>query len=374
MTMHSLARQITLTIQCHGLLPETPSALVLMVSGGADSVAMARLIPELFSEHHYTILHINHGLRGEASDADEFFVRELAAELGIECMVRCLKLADPEFVQGRNIEALGRELRYREALKLLGDSGYVLTAHTVDDRVETFLMRVIKGGGQGALAGIARQSGQIVRPLLDCQRQQLRDYLNSIDQPWREDASNSDTRFLRAFVRQKILPQMLEQNPQLHKTLGRSLDLLAEEDSFLKQLVSDLLAQSGTSDLDENGHLTVSLSIGRLEQSDTHPVILRRLLKQACEMVMPADERLDASHLQTIVNGLSRVGFATDIPGAVEVRRKHDTLVIRQKGVGELPRSHKLKNKVEGIIAAVDNATQQISQQHGSHGLEEMEL
>jgi tRNA(Ile)-lysidine synthase len=335
---------------------------------------MARLIPELFSEHHYTILHINHGLRGEASDADEFFVRELAAELGIECMVRCLKLADPEFVQGRNIEALGRELRYREALKLLGDSGYVLTAHTVDDRVETFLMRVIKGGGQGALAGIARQSGQIVRPLLDCQRQQLRDYLNSIDQPWREDASNSDTRFLRAFVRQKILPQMLEQNPQLHKTLGRSLDLLAEEDSFLKQLVSDLLAQSGTSDLDENGHLTVSLSIGRLEQSDTHPVILRRLLKQACEMVMPADERLDASHLQTIVNGLSRVGFATDIPGAVEVRRKHDTLVIRQKGVGELPRSHKLKNKVEGIIAAVDNATQQISQQHGSHGLEEMEL
>ena len=351
-----------------------------MVSGGADSVALARLVPELFSEQSYTILHVNHGLRGEDADQDEAFVRGLADELGIPCVVRRFQLAAPEVVAGKNVEALGRQLRYQAAAELLQElnapaaapgapgapapapapgapatpaapAPRIITAHTADDRTETFLMRVIKGGGRGALAGILAKSPcpatagdpqpLVIRPLLACESQQLRSYLRQIGQPWRDDATNADTRYLRAGVRHQLVPLMLARNPRLHQTLGRSLDLLADEDAYLESLVDAAAAELLQQGHDDEGWpcATLAAQAGGLD-----PVLLRRLVRRACIYVMPADERLEAQHINTVIQGLQRVGFATDIPGAVEVRRGRDTLVIRRKKPHELPASQRFRH------------------------------
>ena len=181
-----------------------PCRIVTAVSGGADStallIALADLRQDRFEIH---AAHVNHHLRGEESDADEAFVRELCEQLGVTLHVSDGTL-DGERVRERGIEAAAREIRYARLAETRTriDAQFVATAHQKNDQAETVLMRLITGSGIAGLRGIhpMRDDGTI-RPLLDVTREQIDAFLRERGITPRHDRSNDDRRFLRNRVR-----------------------------------------------------------------------------------------------------------------------------------------------------------------------------
>lgn len=217
------------------------------VSGGADSVALLRLLLELQSELGLvlSVVHFNHNLRAAESDADQQFVEELARSnhLTFHCGSGTVRSYAAE--QHLSIEAAARELRYQYFSKLRDRSlDRVATAHTLDDQAETVLLRLVRGAGNRGLAGIyprrpvhsaasATEQPEIIRPLLSTRRRELEAYLREIGQPWREDASNRDLRHARNRMRHGILPRLERHfNPQVREALAEAAEIARAEEEF----------------------------------------------------------------------------------------------------------------------------------------------
>ncbi|MDR2956915.1 MAG: tRNA lysidine(34) synthetase TilS [Coriobacteriales bacterium] len=314
--MQSLFQRILDTVNDRQMLVKAPVELLLMVSGGADSVALAYILPMLLPDNRYTILHVNHGIRGLDADADESFVRSLAHELSIPCVIRRINLPEIKALTGGNLEELGRNMRYSLADELLaelaGDSasdnnGRIITAHTADDNAATFLMRVIKGGGAASLSGIPYVRGKIIRPLLDVRRYELIDWLVSEGHTWCEDATNIDTNYLRAFVRHQLLPLMQTQNPRLIETITRSQKILADESDYI-------------------GHIASAYQTDPLSAS--HPAIARRALRLAYQANGGQSKDLTFEHVEQLRLRGKTAGFVIDLPGAISARNVGGELVF----------------------------------------------
>ncbi|MDO4583076.1 MAG: tRNA lysidine(34) synthetase TilS [Planctomycetia bacterium] len=210
--------------------------LLLAVSGGADSVAMLRLFHHWYRkitpQTRLIIAHANHGLRGEESDADEQFVRNLGASLGLPVVCERLDLAS--FSGG--LEETARKARYAflEKTALRVGARYIVTAHTQNDQVETILHRILRGTGLEGLAGMAPRrvlpSGLILlRPLLSTRREAILDYLQELQQPYRTDISNFSNDFTRNRIRQELLPLLQTSfNPQIEDALLRLRSIASE--------------------------------------------------------------------------------------------------------------------------------------------------
>ncbi len=186
------------------------------VSGGADSVFLLHALHELGVAA--AVLHINHKLRGVESDADEAFVRELAAALALPVHV----LAAP--VDAGNVEQEARRARYEFFAQHVADGtcDAVATGHTLDDQAETVLYRFLRGAGTAGLSGILPETpSRIVRPLLAFRPDEIREYLTARNLPWREDASNYNTALARNRIRLHHLPDLAASlNPGLAETLA----------------------------------------------------------------------------------------------------------------------------------------------------------
>jgi tRNA(Ile)-lysidine synthase len=192
--------------------------MAVAVSGGADSVALLLLLLELRAELGIvlSVAHVNHELRGAESDDDEQFVRDLAEERGLEFW------GETAVVENRSgIESAARHLRYEFFTRLLKDAKAtkIATAHTLDDQAETVLLRLFRGTGIRGLGGIhprlrllkdGETSREVVRPLLNFRRAELREFLRERGQNWREDSSNQDECFLRNRLRGRLLPLIVE--------------------------------------------------------------------------------------------------------------------------------------------------------------------
>jgi tRNA(Ile)-lysidine synthase len=187
-------------------LPLT-SHILCACSGGADSVALALLLAKYGRRvgTRITLFHVNHGWRGDESDGDERFVRKLAERLGVEFAGR--RLAEKPGT-GDSWEAHARGLRkaaFQEESRLRGGAP-VFTAHSADDQAETRLWRLFTGAFEELGGGILPRHGVEVRPLLGVRRAELRAFLKEERQKWREDSSNANPRFLRAQMRQDLMP------------------------------------------------------------------------------------------------------------------------------------------------------------------------
>lgn len=215
-------------------------AIGAAVSGGADSVALLHALRTLFPERTVAAVHLNHCLRGADSDADEAFVRKLAAELGCEHFVRREDVA----LGGGNLERAGRRARYRFFEELLADGSCseIATGHTQSDQAETVLFRLLRGACGGGLSGVWPVYGErIFRPMLDVTRDEVLEYLERSSLDWREDASNSDPRFARNRLRHGLLPQLRQEwNSNLYSALAHTADWSVEEERFWNRRIAEL--------------------------------------------------------------------------------------------------------------------------------------
>lgn len=222
---------------------ETPA--IALISGGGDSTALLLTMVQTQGAAQVHALHVNYGLRGAASDADEAFCRELCARLGCELTV----VAAPAH-EGGNLQDWARELRYSAADRLanqLGADCLIAVAHNADDQAETLLYRLFASPGRRALKGIPERRGRIVRPLLTLRRSQLREWLAARGEAWREDASNDDERFARVRAR-KLLAQAETLHPAAIDNLLRTAEALREEGAELGEVINGLTAELTTGD------------------------------------------------------------------------------------------------------------------------------
>jgi len=228
------------------------------VSGGADSVALLRLLLELKNELGIvlSVVHFNHHIRGSDSDSDEAFVLGLAENYDLELHRSGNDVPSYAAAEHLSLEAAARRLRYRyfESLMQQGVLDRIATAHTLDDQAETVLLRILRGTGTRGLAGIfpavevrseipeSATCGHIVRPLLQFRRNDLEEYLEGLAQPWREDSTNLDLKHLRNRVRRQLLPILEKEfTPAIRRRLAELAEIAREEDAYWQQTTNAVL-------------------------------------------------------------------------------------------------------------------------------------
>lgn len=208
--------------------------LVVACSGGPDSTALALLLSRTRHELGTTLVlaHVHHGLRGAEADADAAFCEELARQLEAPFFVE--RLGPPP--AGVSREAWWRQERYRvlEGVRCRSQAAAVATGHTLDDQAETVLLKLLRGSGPRGVAGIRRRLGQVVRPLLEFRRDQIRAYLAQLHQPFREDSTNLAQDRPRTFLRWRVLPVVEEAFPRATEHLASLARELEEDELFLE--------------------------------------------------------------------------------------------------------------------------------------------
>ncbi len=201
---------------------EGSRSLVLAVSGGSDSVALVALAFCLLPRDRLVMAHFEHGIRGEASLADARFVESFAEDLGLP--LECRHVITEEHRNAHeSLESTARRLRYSFLSEVASKYGnaWIATGHTVNDVQETVLFNLFRGTGIRGLGGIPPIRGSVVRPLLACSREELRNFLRQNGLAWKEDATNEDISYARNYIRKVLLPQIRENiNPQAGEHLA----------------------------------------------------------------------------------------------------------------------------------------------------------
>ena len=326
---------------------QATAPVILMVSGGADSMALLHMaVTEPLdlgdgtglahvAQERLHVLHVNHLLRGADADADQHFVQETCDSLGIPCTVLRVDVAKLAQERDGNVEEIGRRVRYdaaRElAQKLCSEQGVsrqkakILTAHTADDRAETFMMNVMRGSGMSGLASIPRHRGLIYRPLLNYTHDQLKDWLKARGLDWHEDATNTDTHYLRAYMRHNVLPLLKARNPLLVQTVCKIADLMADEDDYLEGKAARKLRQITLRKSES------SLVLDALKLSSTDVVIARRVVRIVARQLIP-EAWLEFKHVDAVLEAVAAGVGVANLPQNLEARVRLGTVTFSFTG------------------------------------------
>ena len=309
--MLSLPQCVAEHIRAQSLL-RAGERVSVAVSGGADSVALLRILLDLRNELGIvvSVAHFHHGIRGADADADASFVAELARTCDLEFHLQRGETPAHSRIEKLSLEAAARELRHEFFEKLLHDqnANCIATAHTLDDQAETVLMKTLRGAGSRGLAGIFPEHrlsiGRIVRPLLETRRSELREYLRTLKQQWREDATNADLSFARNRVRARILPLLREEvNPAVDQSLAHLAEIARGEEQYWNDQVARLLplvvvpGEPARGGRRKTGAQSIAIDIQKLSLQPL--AVQRRLLRAAAETI---GHTMDFEQVYSVLN------------------------------------------------------------------------
>lgn len=286
--------------------------LGVAVSGGADSVFLLEALLELGYELH--VLHVNHGLRGEESEQDEQFVRQLARRRGLPVSVH--RAAPPP--AGANLEQELRRIRYHFFQQARAEHRLerIATGHTRSDQAETVLLRLARGAGIRGLCGIhpVTRAG-VIRPLIETGREEIRQWLLERGLAWREDSSNRDLQWRRNRVRAQVLPLLASTlNPRIEEMLARTAALAWEEERDWSRRVEEALEAAG------NGEAPFVVEVGWLR--GLGPALGRRVVRRLLALASKSEASLSFEHAEaawSLVLG-DRGSGKVVVPGAMAWR------------------------------------------------------
>lgn len=268
-------------------------AVGIAVSGGRDSVVLLDVLSEIAARRNFrlSVLHVNHGLRPESQEEEEFVRRE-AEKRGLPF------LAHRAVLGGGNLEEAARKarLRFFAAAKRDLQLDRIATGHTQSDQAETILFRLLRGSGVAGMRGIQPVTTEgLVRPLLEISRSDVDAWVAERKLSFREDSSNAETRFARNRIRHQLLPLLSEQwNPRIAETLARTAEIAAAEETFLTEAVEEIWTRRAT--IEPDGSVVMAL--------EAPPVALalrRRLVRKAMEFVRGSLRQIDFDHVEAII-------------------------------------------------------------------------
>jgi len=291
--------------------------IVAAVSGGPDSVALLHVLWSNAGRHGWAVAaaHVNHGLRGAESDAEEAYVRELCAKLGIPAFVRRVDVEAALPAHGNNVQAAARALRleaFREAAAAW-ETRTVALGHHGDDQAETVLMRLLRGTGPGGLAGIRPISAvnglKLVRPLLRITKADLEAYCARLGLAPRFDSSNASRDYFRNAVRLDALPLLERIRPGAAESLRRVAETAADEDDYLDAVARERIEACRAPSRDG------TVRARRDAFVEAHPALQRRMIKIILSSLKLDKTPIDYAKIERI-----RTAIAADRPTTLELR------------------------------------------------------
>ena len=249
--------------------------LLIAVSGGIDSVVLTALLHQL----NFTVLlaHCNFRLRGDDADQDEKFVKQLAKQFQVPVFTKSFETEKFAKQKKLSIQLAARKLRYNWFDKLVKDHklDYILTAHHADDNLETFLINTVRGTGLDGLTGIPEKNKNILRPLLPFTRGQIEDYAKNDNITWREDNTNTETKYLRNKIRHDVIPVLKELNPNLLTSFGQTIENLMGS----RQIIDDRITSVKKTVVIPAQAGIQKFNIGNIEKLNSPKAYLYELLK-----------------------------------------------------------------------------------------------
>jgi len=286
-----------------GLIPDGTS-VVLGYSGGADSTCLLHLMAAVGTAD-VTAVHLHHGQRAEA-DKEMELCEAFCKELEVPFMSGRADVPKIAKEMGVGLEEAGRHARYEFFEQCLFQTGaeLALTAHTLDDQVETVLLNLVRGTGLHGLAGIPVKRDRIVRPLLPFTRAETRGYCDERGLWYHDDPANSDVSFRRVRMRLKVMPELVEVNPAVREAIGRLARLAGDESRFLDGMAAAALEQAETP---LNGDLRfLSKECEAAFRLDTLLALPRVLLARAVRLATGAvGQAFDFDQTEAALAGLS---------------------------------------------------------------------
>ncbi len=307
------------------------------VSGGADSVVLLhvlhRLAPELGVR--LKVLHCNHALRGQESDEDEAFVRELARSLELECVVDRAPLPEG------NVEEKARLARKAFFRRCLAEHGLARVAlgHTRSDQAETVLFRLLRGAGLAGLCGM-RMTGKdgLIRPLLTVSRSEVRSWATAEGLRWREDSSNASLEFARNRLRNEAIPALASHfNSNLEGVLVGMAELAQDEEAYWNQQIEPIYLE-----------IAKRTELGSILQTEAlstfHVAVQRRLIRRALLDVRGDLRSIDIEHVAAILRICSSShGHDRVVVPGVDALRSFGSLLLTQPGrLQDSPRHYRV--------------------------------
>ncbi len=314
-------------------------------SGGPDSLCLLHVLNELSGELGFklTACHINHHLRGKASQADAAWARQLAERWGVKLITVNVDVKAHSRKNKLSLETSARELRRAALLDVSKKQkcSKIATGHNLDDQAETVLMHLIRGSGLSGLAGIPLVNGPYVRPLLGCSRERIEAYLKQHKLAGRRDASNSSQQFFRNRVRHQLMPLLETYNPQVKKALSQLAGNVEHDLEIINEQVEKAFRSCTKCD---KSKIAIDLSKFKLYNKGLQHNILRHCSELLLGRGAVPDLLHISSAMELIHNG--RTGAKVNLSGDVWIEKIYDRAVLTaQKAKAES------KNQIPGLKA-----------------------
>ena len=276
--------------------------IVLGVSGGPDSISMLNILRELKEEgtlqFSMVVAHINHMIREEAIE-DEKYVEDYCKKNGIECYVKRINVI--EYAQNNKIgtEEAGRKARYDffDEIAQKTNANKIAIAHNKNDKIETIIMHILRGSGLSGLKGIEPiRNNRYIRPLINCERQEIEDYCEKEKLNPRIDKTNFENDYTRNKIRNIVIPYIKEEfNPNIIETINRLSEVITAEENYMDKIVKEIYGKI----LIETRENEISLSLKEFNKQEE--VIKNRLILYTTRQLMGSSQGIEKIHLKDII-------------------------------------------------------------------------
>lgn len=276
--------------------------IVLGVSGGPDSISMLNILRELKEggtlQFSMVVAHINHMIREEAVE-DEKYVEDYCKKNGIECYVKRINVI--EYAQNNKIgiEEAGRKARYDffDEIAQKTNANKIAIAHNKNDKIETIIMHILRGSGLSGLKGIEPiRNNRYIRPLIDCERQEIEDYCEKEKLNPRIDKTNFENDYTRNKIRNIVIPYIKEEfNPNIIETINRLSEVITAEENYMDKIVKEIYGKI----LIETKETEISLSLKEFNKQEE--VIKNRLILYTTRQLMGSSQGIEKIHLKDII-------------------------------------------------------------------------
>ena len=315
----------------HGMI-HSGDKLILGVSGGADSVCLLFLLLEYrkIVPFEMTVVHVNHGIRGNAATEDAAWVETLCREQGLNFRLECVDVKEFAAREKCSEEDAGRRLRYQAFRKAAEEFGgtKIALAHNAGDRAETMLLHLFRGSGLKGLRGIepVREDidcrAEVIRPVLCLERREIEEYLTERRIPWRTDATNGEDGYTRNRIRHHLLPWAeREVSAGVVSHMCRTADILSETEDYLRQQTLEAL---------EHCMVRTSGCKGEEREIDIarflacHPVLQKRMILALAEELSPTGKDISAVHVEDVLSLFEKEGNRSiSLPFGICFRRRY---------------------------------------------------
>ena len=321
-----MTAKVTSAIEKYNMISRGQT-VVIGLSGGADSVALTHILLSLREKMSLNIIaaHVNHCIRGEEADRDEQFVKDFCEKYSVP--LKTLRFDVPAEAEetGESEEECGRRIRYEFFNSIADENSVIATAHNFNDAVETFFINLTRGTGLKGLCSIPAKRGNIIRPLINCTRDEIEAYCKENGLSFVTDSTNENDDYTRNKIRHSILPVMNEINPSFYSLMERTLENLQCDEKYLSSLASGFM----TLYLDD-GSIPADLLCAEPESVRNRVIV--KMCSNASSLIP------DKKHIDLICDMLeSRKGGAVQLNGNYYAVSRENAFFIEKKSESVSP-------------------------------------